>query len=864
MAPASRVEMFFRRCLPAAAAVIAAGTIRGVYAQNGPSFELHTTALPTVPLRLHAGDQDGDGHLDVVMIAPGPATTVFISYGNGLGGATPPTSFSLGSSLAGSSLGDLNHDGVSDLVAGISLGSTGAIGSFLSAGTNGLTPVVPASLSAPPKAVILADLNGDGHKDLVCTPYNIGVSADAVMGDGAGNWIAQSNICPSGDYPALGDFNGDGNVDVTLFESPGSLLRVWLGTGGGTFQAGGSVSQAYSPFGCVVGDFDEDGKVDACFNPMFTPNLEVHHGDGAGGFSSATINAAGYGGFAGVTATDMNGDGHLDVAGKFGAASLGFVAGSGTGAFSSASSYMLGAFFLSAAFVDMNEDGRVDMVGSCAIPRILGVFLNGTPIPGVMPYGNGTPGCVGAHGFDVNGAPRLGTSGFEIRVTNAPPSSLGQGVLSDVPDPVGTDLFGVGALVHVVFPPTGVIIPFDILSDALGFAAFNAPIPPSSVLLGMKVYAQAFWQWPAPCATAVMGISSTPGLQLEVLDSLPAGAPAYAAAVTYPAGGDPRALRSVDLDADGRCELVVAGGSAGTVGVLSGFSGGLATSTWISVGGFPHALTAGMLDSDGNVDVAAARRDASSIQILRGDGWGGLTLAGNYSLAGAPTWLESVDVNGDGRNDLIATAEGPGHLYTLVGKTDGSFGVLNTSYTSVAPRQVAMSDIDGDGIVDASVACSGAGIALWMKGDGLGGFAPTGFAIGGTSPVALAAVDFSEDGIVDLVVADELGSTIWTSLGAGAGAFQAPSTIAIPGRPAAMVAGNWNADFHTDLAVACSDVSSVVFVPSAAIGAFGAPASYGIGVSPGAIAAGELGGSSYIDLVTANPAAGNLAVLRHP
>ena len=64
--------------------------------------------------------------------------------------------------------------------------------------------------------VFYADLNGDGHQDLVfAMDGSLGVS----LGNGDGTFGAMTNL-PSGSFPGLylgltvADFNGDGKLDI--------------------------------------------------------------------------------------------------------------------------------------------------------------------------------------------------------------------------------------------------------------------------------------------------------------------------------------------------------------------------------------------------------------------------------------------------------------------------------------------------------------------------------------------------------------------------------------------------------------------------------------------------------------------------
>src|SRR6202040_650868 len=63
-------------------------------------------------------------------------------------------------------------------------------------------------------------------------------------------------------YVAVGDFNGDGKLDLAVANQVLPTVSILLGNGDGTFQD--AVPSAASPasHGVVVGDFNGDGKLD--------------------------------------------------------------------------------------------------------------------------------------------------------------------------------------------------------------------------------------------------------------------------------------------------------------------------------------------------------------------------------------------------------------------------------------------------------------------------------------------------------------------------------------------------------------------------------------------------------------------------
>ncbi|MEM9597788.1 MAG: VCBS repeat-containing protein, partial [Acidobacteriota bacterium] len=125
----------------------------------------------------------------------------------------------------------------------------------------------------------VADMNGDGHLDIVFSARRKGASHPNIfLGDGAGNWRAWREAAYPRDQPydygdaAAADFNGDGHQDLAFgFHLRG--LLVLLGDGEGRFRAWtegigldfpgrGGDATAFSSRAIDVIDWNGDGRMD--------------------------------------------------------------------------------------------------------------------------------------------------------------------------------------------------------------------------------------------------------------------------------------------------------------------------------------------------------------------------------------------------------------------------------------------------------------------------------------------------------------------------------------------------------------------------------------------------------------------------
>lgn len=93
---------------------------------------------------------------------------------------------------------------------------------------------------------------------------------------------------------ALGDFDGDGSLDVVLAHHGADYISVSLNNGNGVYSVPVTYQVKSGPYFVVTGDFNADGKLDvatAGFNSNIgsrTGFVSVLLGDGTGGFGQLT------------------------------------------------------------------------------------------------------------------------------------------------------------------------------------------------------------------------------------------------------------------------------------------------------------------------------------------------------------------------------------------------------------------------------------------------------------------------------------------------------------------------------------------------------------------------------------------------
>lgn len=244
----------------------------------------------------------------------------------------------------------------------------------------------------------VADLNGDGHLDIVSC-------SGALLNDGTGAFpTAVPGVAPAcGTDAATGDVDGDGHVDrVVLWDDhvAGQRISLYPGDGTGRFGAEAwALGDIFSVASAVaVGDLNGDGRTDIVFE-TFQPGDVYPQGyqvllavDGPERFAAPVSYSDGMAGAAfsaqSLVLRDIDGDGDLDLVtvgfSEPGKPEAGFVVvalNDGTGSFPGATSHPVtppGGRFTAAgvggpAILDVDGNGTLDIVATTTFVDEAGV-----------------------------------------------------------------------------------------------------------------------------------------------------------------------------------------------------------------------------------------------------------------------------------------------------------------------------------------------------------------------------------------------------------------------------------------------------------------------------------------------------------
>jgi hypothetical protein len=233
-----------------------------------------------------------------------------------------------GGAIPGAVVGDVNGDGKDDIVVWNSNSSTFSI--LYGNGDGTFQDAVPVDFSGPGnvQSMVLAPLNG--RLDLV-TGGGLPSAIIKVFvnqgndGDGHAQFLqgpANDYIVPDTDIYGLGvgDFTGDGIPDVIFASANTRYVGVFRGVPDGTLA--GPPIFTFAQYGgggdgyLAIGDFDGDGKLDVAVTGRSYDNLghvSVLFGNGDGHFLAPSIYAVRDSAWA-VAVGDFNGDGSPDLA----------------------------------------------------------------------------------------------------------------------------------------------------------------------------------------------------------------------------------------------------------------------------------------------------------------------------------------------------------------------------------------------------------------------------------------------------------------------------------------------------------------------------------------------------------------------
>ncbi len=318
-----------------------------------------------------AGAFDADACLDVVLAGTSLPETQLLR-GNCDGTFDAPSTFPVGPATTALAAADLDRDGDLDLVAGNY--ATNHLTVALGDGSGGFSPT-PAegyTLAGQPRNLAIGDFDGDGWLDIAASSFFEG-TVHVLRGTGGGLLAApkvlEAQSAPVGMLAA--DLDGDGRDELGVAESGAYSYTIFSSRLGmlDAAPAGARFRAAPpAPSGLAAGDFDRDGKPDLVTTASTAiagaADFVFFEGLGDGGFAAGAGSVVNAGGGAAwrLLPGDLDRDGKLDLLAHQGSRVLS-VTGTGAGGFAAAGGLDIAPqTIVDLAAADLDRDGVLDVV----------------------------------------------------------------------------------------------------------------------------------------------------------------------------------------------------------------------------------------------------------------------------------------------------------------------------------------------------------------------------------------------------------------------------------------------------------------------------------------------------------------------
>lgn len=355
----------------------------------------------------------------------------------------------------------------------------------------------------------------------------------------------------------------------------------------------------------------------------------------------------------------------------------------------------------------------------------------------------------------------------------------------------------------------------------------------------------------------------------------------FSAKIDSTTGTQPYSVSTGDIDGDGKPDLVVTNNFINTVSVFRSTSTSgiisFAAKVNFATGSGPSSVSIVDINGDGKPDLVVVNGGSNTVSVFRStSSLGIISFAAkvNFATGSGPNSVVITDIDGDGKSDLAVTNYSSNRVSVFRNtSTSGtvSFATKVDFITSSGPVSVSVGDIDNDGKPDLSVANDNINtVSVFRNTSTLGtlSFAnrvdfPT-----GSLPRSVKIGDIDGDGKLDLAVTNYNSNTVSVfrnTSTSGTVSFAAKVDFATGFNPYSVSIGDIDGDGILDLAVVNgggNDVSVFRSTSSSGIVSFAAKVDFITGFNPYSVSIGDIDGDGKPDLAVANSGSNTVSILQ--